>query len=152
MKTFYAQYYLEGGDIYDALAAEYGTAGANIVQAAALTGDATQVQTAISDLHSAKISGRTAGQVAGYYAQHADMSTASNLVQQIYNEPFNAPIAQAQNVLSNTVNAAGDAVKKTISQTAGNIGVWIIGAVVVVALFFYFGGGAVVRSKIKSKA
>lgn len=77
-----------------------------------------------------------------------DTSTWSIFGNQLYNEPFQAPIEQAGKVAANAASSLGDAAKKVASAAAGNAGIWIIAGILLIAAFFYFGGSAIVRRKI----
>ncbi|MDE2105988.1 MAG: hypothetical protein KGL39_52685 [Patescibacteria group bacterium] len=80
--------YQPGGDIYQTLAAEYGTSVADTIAAAAATGDRTQLANALEN--------------AKGVAPATNTSTIDNFVSQLYNDPLSAPLEQANTVLTNT--------------------------------------------------
>ena len=111
--------YQSGGDIYASLAATYGASAADTIAAAATTGDETQVNAAITQAK---------------YGNPLDTSTASILANQLETDPLGAPLASANNVLSNTLLSflKSPAVLFTIA----------------LALFFYLGGLDYLRAKL----
>lgn len=77
-----------------------------------------------------------------------DTSFWDALGNQVYNDPFGAPLEQAGKVAGNTFSDLGDAVKNAAGKAIGNWGVWILGGLIVFGLFLYFGGGKVIRRKL----
>lgn len=127
------------GDIYLLLQAQYGTASADAIAAAARTGDNNgEVVAAIANARTA----------AGLTPPQQDDSTTAIFVGQVTNDPLAAPAAAAGNLLSKSLVDIGNAVKKTFFAGAGNLGLWLLLGMGGVALFFYLGGGGFVRRKI----
>ena len=81
------QRYQAGGDIYAQLAAQYGIPGADAVAAAALTGDETQVNAALTGVKN---------------GQPLNTSTWSIFGNQLATDPLAAPLASANNILGNS--------------------------------------------------
>ena len=108
------QRYQAGGDIYLSLQNQYGTAGANLIATAAQSGDATQVNDALTSVK---------------YGANKDTSTLSILGNQLATDPLGAPLESLNNQLG---AAVGNVFKNT----------WVLLAVIVAAAaaFFYFIG------------
>ena len=111
--------YQSGGDIYASLAATYGASAADTIAAAATTGDETQINAAI---------------VQAKYGNPLNTSTASILANQLETDPLGAPLASANNVLSNTL----------LSFLKSPTVLFIIA----LALFLYLGGLDYLRAKL----
>jgi len=112
--------YQPGGDIYGSLQAQYGTAGADSVAQAALTGDETQVNAAL---------------VAVKFGGPLNTSTLSLFGQQLATNPLGAPIESLNNQIGKVI---GDLFKNPLVLVALAAG-----------LFFFFGGANLIRSKMK---
>jgi len=82
--------YQPGGDLYNTIAAKYGTAQANTIAAAAATGDQYQFNAALSGLN---VPGSTADLPTG---------TLGIFGNQLATDPFGAPLDSLNGVLSNT--------------------------------------------------
>lgn len=110
------------GDIYSGLVEKYGQAVADNAAAAALSGDEYSINQTIA-------------------GARLNDSFWSNLGGQLYNDPFNAPIEQANKIFSN----AGKALKKAISDNIGNPLLWagIIGGGILI--FWWVGGFKLIR-------
>ena len=80
--------YQAGGDIYNTFAKSYGQNAADNIAAAALTGDETAVNAAITQEQ---------------FGASKDTSTFDAFASQIYNDPFAAPIEEFNKVAKNTV-------------------------------------------------
>lgn len=116
------QSYQQGGDIYSGLVEKYGQTVADQAANAALSGDETAINQTLA-------------------GARLNDSFWSNLGGQLYNEPFNAPIEQANKIFSN----AGKALKKAISDNIGNPILWggIIAAGILI--FWWIGGFKLIR-------
>lgn len=114
--------YKPGGDIYSGLVEKYGQNLADQAANAADSGDLTAINEILAG---AKLND----------------SFWSNLGGQLYNDPFAAPIEQADKVFSN----AGKALKKAITDNIGNPLLWagIIAAGIVI--FWWVGGFKLIR-------
>ena len=125
--------YQAGGNGYAKFAAKYGTNAANVIAAAAATGDRSKLTAAITNVE---------------YGPPMDTSTTSIFVGQVTNDPLAAPADAAGNLISKSLKDIGDAAKKVFTAGAGNLGIWLLVIVLLLAAFFYFGGAGVVRRKI----
>ncbi|MDD5139387.1 MAG: hypothetical protein PHY43_03885 [Verrucomicrobiales bacterium] len=119
MTTDTIQRYQPGGDIYATIAKHYGESGANTIATAANTGDETQINAALVQV-------KNGGPL--------NESLLSILGSQLYNDPFAAPIEQANKIASNGFAAA-------FKNPAFLVTVLAIGG----ALFFLIGGAALFR-------
>ena len=82
--------YQPGGDIYASLQSQYGTASADAIAQAALSGDETQVNAALTQAK---------------FGAPLDASTASNFYTQVTTNPLAAPLASLNTGLANTLMA-----------------------------------------------
>jgi hypothetical protein len=82
--------YQPGGDIYNSLAASLGVPGANLVATAALTGDETQVNTALTQAQ---------------FGNPLDTSTISIFSSEIATNPLAAPFSDLNTLLSNSLKS-----------------------------------------------
>ena len=126
--------YQPGGLAYNTAVTLYGKANADYLATVALGGDEDALTNAIETV-------RKNGGV-------RETSTLSIFGNQIYNEPFNAPIEQGSKVATNTVTALGDAAKSVATNAVKNWGVWLLAFVIIAILFLYVGGAKVIRRKI----
>jgi len=110
------QRYAPGGDIYQSLAASYGTAAADRIYVAAQTGDRPTVTAAIAQEK---------------YGNPLTDSTAAIFAQQVVTDPLAAP---------------AEALNSQIGKAFANLfkSPWILVVVVGVA-FFYLGGGSYLK-------
>jgi hypothetical protein len=115
--------YQPGGDIYISLQSTYGTAGANQIAQAALSGDETQINAVIDQLK---------------FGAPLNTSTASILGNQLATDPLGAPLASLNGALGNTFMSFFK-------------NPWVIAAVAG-GLFFFFGGGELIRGFFNRKA
>ncbi len=115
--------YQPGGDIYAQLQQQFGVSGANTIAAAALTGDETQINAAISTLKN---------------GAPLNTSTASIFLNQIETNPLAAPLQSLNGVLSNTFTSF--LTSPAVLATAA------------VVLFFVFGGADIIRAKFRKAA
>jgi hypothetical protein len=112
------QRYQPGGDIYATLAGQYGYGPADVIAAAATTGDETQINAAL---------------VRVKYGSDLPTSTVAILGNQLATDPLAAPFESANNILGNT-----------FASLFKNP--WVLAAVAA-GLFFGFGGFKLFRSK-----
>lgn len=112
--------YQPGGDIYAQLKSLYGTAGADQIAQAALSGDETQVNAALVQVK---------------YGQPLNTSTWSLFGQQLATNPLGAPLSG----LNSQIGAA-------VKDVFGNPWIWGTGLVL---LFVYMGGLTLLKGKFK---
>jgi hypothetical protein len=112
--------YQPGGDFYTTLSAQYGTAAADQIAAAAATGVQGAVAEAIGEVKD---------------GSPLDISTLDILANQLVTDPLAAPLADANSLLNNT-----------FLSFLTNPMVLIV---VVVAIFLFFGGADLIRRKVK---
>jgi hypothetical protein len=118
--------YQRGGDIWERIKNELGAAAADVVAEAATSGDEYRVNDAY----------KTAK-----FGANLDDSTTDIFFGQMYNDPFAAPIEQADKIISN----AGKAVKKAISDNFKNPILWFILIAAGIVLFWWIGGFRIIR-------
>ena len=111
--------YQPGGDIYASLLQSYGQSGANSVAQAALSGDETQINAALTQVK---------------FGQPLNTSTADILLNQLATDPLAAPLADADTLTSNSLT---DFLKSPA-----------VLLVLGVAAFFALGGADVLRRKL----
>lgn len=129
MDTTLIQRYQPGGDIYAAILSQHGQEAADSCAAAALTGDETAINAALT-LYS--------GTSTPYQAVPlAETSTASILGEQLATDPLAAPLESANKVLNNT-----------FLSFLKNPTVLIVLALVV--FFVVFDGLNIIKGKLKS--
>ena len=114
--------YQQGGDIYQKLASQYGTSGADKIAQAALSGDESQINVALTDVK---------------YGAPLPTSTAGIFAEQLATDPLGAPLASVEKATSNTLL---DFLKSPAVLS-------VIGA----AAFFALGGADYLRRKLASK-
>jgi hypothetical protein len=114
--------YQVGGDIYNTLMSQYGADAANSIANAAITGDRTQVASAIA---SAKGDGPVLNE-----------STGSILATQLLTDPLAAPLGAANTLIGNSV----------FSFLKNPFVLATIGG----GLFLYLGGGKAIRRFIEN--
>jgi len=116
------QRYQPGGDIYQALLAQgIGAAGANAVAQAALTGDETQVNAALTQAQ---------------FGNPLNTSTASILTNQLLTDPLAAPLSGLNNVLGNS-----------FASLLKNP--YVLLALAAVIFFFVFDGVSIIKRNFK---
>lgn len=81
------QRYQPGGDIWKALAGQYGSDAANTIATAALTGDETQINAALTQIK---------------FGTQLNTSTTDAFLNQIATDPLGAPLQSANNLLGNS--------------------------------------------------
>lgn len=113
--------YQSGGDIYSQLQSLYGTAAADKAAAAALTGDNTKLNEALTEIK--------------YGGQPLNTSTLSLFANQLGTNPLQAP-------LSGLNSQIGPSVKDFVSNP------WVWGSALVF-LFVWMGGLALLRGALK---
>lgn len=113
--------YQPGGDIYQRLVSQYGTAQANAIADAAATGDGAQLANAIA--------------VARGDGDQLETSTGAILLEQLETDPLSAPLGAANNVLQNSF----------VSLLKNP---FVLGAIAVGA-FFALGGAEVLKKYVK---
>jgi hypothetical protein len=120
--------YQPNGDFYATLVAQYGTASANAVAAAAATGDNNgEVNAALADARTR----------AGITKGEQDASTLDALGNQLATDPLGAPLAGLNNVVGNTF----------FSFLKNK---WVVGALVL-GIFLAAGGGQFAFRLLKGK-
>jgi hypothetical protein len=124
------QRYQVGGDIYSALSAKYGVSVANAGAAAALTGDESVVNQALTTAR---------------YGPSLPDSTVTQFANQLINDPLAAPGAIVDKALTNTIATLNNSAENALISTLKNP--YFLGAVVVVA-FFALGGADYLRRQI----
>lgn len=82
--------YQPGGDIYNAISAKYGQAAADATAQAALSGDETQINAALTT---------------AIYGQPLPTSTATIFVDNMATNPLGAPLSGLDTILTNTLNS-----------------------------------------------
>lgn len=112
--------YQPGGDIYQTIVQQYGTAGAQKVYQAALTGDRTAISEAIGELRD---------------GPPLEDSTAALFLDQIATNPLAAPLGAANTVIGNSVLSF---LKNPMVLLAAGV-----------VLFLFFGGAEVIRKMVK---
>jgi hypothetical protein len=115
------QRYQPGGDIYASLAASYGTPGAQQVATAALTGDETQVNAALTQVK---------------YGAPLNTSTAEIFGTQLATDPLGAPLADLNTALGNTFFSF---LKNP----------WVLITIAALVFFFVFDGVNILRRQFK---
>ena len=111
--------YQPGGDLYLDYVNQYGTAAANTLATAALTGDQTQITAALSSI---------------MFGSPLPTSTASIFLNQISSDPLAAPLADAETIASNTFVDFFKSPAILISLA--------------IVLFFVLGGAGLIRGKL----
>lgn len=117
------QRYQVGGDIYQRLAQQFGTPGADAIAAAAATGDETAVNDALVQVK---------------YGNPLDTSTADIFTNQMLTDPLAAPLEGVNTAIGNSV--------LTFLKNP-----WVLFAVCA-GLFFFFGGGELIRGWFKRRS
>lgn len=112
--------YQAGGDIYAQLQSLYGTAGADQIAAAALSGDESQVNAALVQVK---------------YGQPLNTSTTSLFATQLATNPLGAPLSGLNNIISNS-----------FSSLLKNPWIW---GTALVLLFLWMGGLSLLKGKLK---
>ena len=116
------QSYQPGGDVYQGIVTKYGQGIADLAASAASSGDETQINAVLA-------------------GKKLDDSFWDNLGTQLYNEPFTAPIEQAQKIFSNT----GKAFKNAIFGNLSNPLLWAFVIIAGLVLFAWLGGFRLIR-------
>lgn len=110
------------GDIYAQLQTQYGTSAANQVAQAALSGDETQINQALTYIK---------------FGPALNTSTADILGKQLATDPLGAPLAAADKIASNSLK----------DFFGGSFG-WTVLIIGGIALFLYLGGLAFLSRKL----
>lgn len=114
--------YQPGGDIYNTLAAQYGTTAAQQVYQAALTNDRVTITETLSQIRN---------------GPPLNDSIAANFLDQVTTDPLAAPLASLNKVVGNSV-----------FSFLKNPWVLLAGGTI---LFFWLGGANLIRGWFKSK-
>ena len=127
------QRYQPGGDIYASVEQKYGTAGADDVANAALTGDYTAVTEALATLKDG--------------TAVPEPSTASILASQLYNNPVGATAEQLGTILGNTSASINTGVKTALGGLVTSPGTLLLLGLAVIGVIFYVGGLSSIKKK-----
>lgn len=112
--------YQPGGDIYASLETQYGTDKANAIAQAALTGDETKINAALTQAK---------------YGNPLNTSTAGIFYDQITTDPLAAPLASLNTALGNTIFSF---LKNP----------WVLVTIAAVVFFFVFDGVNIIKGKL----
>jgi hypothetical protein len=124
------QSYQPGGTIYAQLQTTYGTDGANTIAAAALTGDESQVNAAITQVQ---------------YGNPLNTSTGDAFISQVTTDPLAAPLADVNTIVQNSINSLENSLKGNVQNLFTNPYVLVAAGVI---LFLALGGTNVIKNKI----
>lgn len=121
--------YQPGRDLFNSVQAMYGYAAAGQLASAAASGDNIRFQRTFSDIRQGN------SQVS-----FDNDSFGQELIDQLYNNPFQAPIEQVAKVASNSIQAANDGASKVAVSLLSNPYVLLAVVAAGAGAFAYFGG------------